>query len=66
VLAWFTVSTPISSLIGGRVSVWLLQLNGVLGLAGWQSMFITRGLLACLLGIVVLRILADTPRRRDG
>jgi ACS family tartrate transporter-like MFS transporter len=25
-------------------------------------MFIIRGLLACLLGIVVLRMLADTPR----
>ena len=31
VLAWFTVSTPLSSLIGGPLSTWLLQLDGALG-----------------------------------
>ena len=44
----------------------MLQLNGILGLAGRQWMFIIRGLLACLLGIVVPRMLADTSRKRDG
>ena len=31
VLAWFTVSTPLSSLIGGPLSTWLLQLTAYLG-----------------------------------
>jgi MFS family permease len=61
VLAWFTVSTPISSLVGGPLAVWLLQFNGVMGLAGWQWMFIITGLPACLLGFVVLAVLADKP-----
>ncbi|MBV8626000.1 MAG: MFS transporter [Herbaspirillum sp.] len=61
VLAWFTVSTPLSSLIGGPVAVWLLQFDGALGLAGWQWMFIVTGLPACLLGLVVLVVLADKP-----
>lgn len=61
VLAWFTVSTPLSSLVGGPVAVWLLQFDGVMGLTGWQWMFIVTGLPACLLGLVVLAVLADKP-----
>ncbi|SAK88719.1 major facilitator transporter [Caballeronia calidae] len=61
VLAWFTVSTPLSSFIGGPLSAWLLKLDGVLGLAGWQWMFIVEGLPACVLGIFVLKMLADKP-----
>lgn len=61
VLAWFTVSTPLSSLIGGPLSTWLLQMDGVLGLAGWKWMFIIEGLPACLLGYLVLKLLADKP-----
>ena len=61
VLAWFTVSTPLSSLVGGPLSSWLLQLDGVLGLAGWKWMFIAEGLPACLLGYLVLKLLADKP-----
>lgn len=62
VLAWFTVSTPLSSLVGGPLSAWLLQFNGHLGLAGWQWMFIVEGLPACLLGVMVLKMLADKPQ----
>jgi nitrate/nitrite transporter NarK len=61
VLAWFTVSTPLSSLIGAPLSTWLLQLDGVLGLAGWRWMFIIEGLPACVLGFLVLKMLADRP-----
>ncbi len=62
VLAWFTVSTPLSSLVGGPLSAWLLQFDGHLGLAGWQWMFIVEGLPACLIGVVVLKVLADKPQ----
>ncbi|ALS61682.1 MFS transporter [Pandoraea norimbergensis] len=61
VLAWFTVSTPLSSLVGGPLSTWLLQMDGMLGLAGWKWMFIIEGLPACLLGYLVLKLLADKP-----
>jgi MFS family permease len=61
VLAWFTVSTPLSSLVGGPLSTWLLQMDGVLGLAGWKWMFIVEGLPACVLGFLVLKMLADKP-----
>lgn len=61
VLAWFTVATPISFLVGGPLSIWLLQMHGVWGLEGWQWMFIIEGLPACVLGFVTLRLLANRP-----
>lgn len=61
VLAWFTVSTPLSSLVGGPLSTWLLQMDQVLGLAGWKWMFICEGLPACVIGLLVLKMLADKP-----
>jgi sugar phosphate permease len=62
VLAWFTVSTPLSSFVGGPLSVSLLHLDGTWGLAGWQWMFIAEGLPACVLGIVTLYMLTDRPK----
>ncbi|MPW18787.1 putative transport protein (MFS superfamily) [Paraburkholderia piptadeniae] len=61
VLAWFTVSTPLSSLVGGPLSTRLLKMDGFLGLAGWKWMFIVEGLPACVLGFLVLKMLADNP-----
>ena len=63
VLAWFMAATPVSSLIGGPVSGMLLEMNGLLGLAGWQWMFIVEGLPASLLGLWCLKRLADTPEQ---
>ncbi len=60
-LAWFLIAIPVSSVVGGPVSGLLLQLDGVLGLKGWQWLFIVEGLPAIVLGFVVLRRLADRP-----
>ena len=62
VLAWFMAATPLSSLIGGPVSSSLLEMQGVLGLSGWQWMFIAEGLPACILGVLCLTILSDAPK----
>lgn len=61
VLAWFTVATPISFLVGGPLSIWLLQMHGLLGLAGWQWMFIIEGVPACILGLITLKVLTNRP-----
>lgn len=61
VLAWFTVATPISFLVGGPLSIYLLQMHGAWGLAGWQWMFIIEGLPACILGLITLKVLANRP-----
>jgi MFS transporter, ACS family, tartrate transporter len=64
-LAWYLLAIPLSSLIGGPVSALLLQLDGHMGLAGWQWMFIVEGLPATLLGIVVLFVLRDGPQQAE-
>ncbi len=61
-LAWFLVAIPLSSVVGGPISGLLLEMNGVLGLQGWQWIFIVEGLPAVVLGFVVLRVLADGPQ----
>lgn len=61
VLAWFTAATPISFLVGGPLSVWLLQMHGIWGLAGWQWMFLIEGIPACILGLITLKVLTNQP-----
>ncbi|WP_076865824.1 MFS transporter [Bradyrhizobium mercantei] len=63
VLALFMAATPLSSLLGSPISAALLGMDGFWGLAGWQWMFLLEGLPACLLGILCLVLLADTPEQ---
>ena len=60
-LAWFLVGIPLSTAIGSPISGLLLEMNGVLGLRGWQWLFIIEGLPAVVLGIIALYALADRP-----
>jgi MFS family permease len=60
-LAWFLIGIPGSSAIGGPLSIALLQMDGILGLAGWKWLFIMVSLPCVLLGFVVLKMLADRP-----
>jgi MFS transporter, ACS family, tartrate transporter len=43
-LAWFLVAIPLSSVVGGPISGLLLEMNGVVGVAGRQWVFIVEGL----------------------
>ena len=61
IIAWFLIAIPGSSLIGGPLCGMLLQLDGLLGLAGWKWMFIAVSLPPIALGLVVLRVLSDRP-----
>jgi MFS family permease len=60
-IAWFMVAIPISSVIGGPMSGWLLTMDGIAGIAGWQWMFLIEGLPVVLIGIGLLWLLADRP-----
>jgi ACS family tartrate transporter-like MFS transporter len=61
VLAWFLVAIPLSSVVGGPLSVAILAMDGIAGMKGWQWLFILEGLPACIMGLVTLRILRDKP-----
>jgi len=61
-LAWFLVGIPVSSLIGAPISGLLLQMDGILGLTGWQWLFIMVSLPCVLIGLLVLKLLADRPQ----
>ncbi len=56
--------TAIANVIGGPLSGLLLTLDGKLGLAGWQWLFVVEGIPAVLLGIFVLYYLTEGSRRR--
>ncbi|GAB6125722.1 MFS transporter [Humidesulfovibrio idahonensis] len=60
-VALFMAATPVAGVIGAPVSGMLLDLHGLLGLAGWQWLFVLEGLPAVLLGLSVLRYLPDGP-----
>ncbi|KMO33544.1 MFS transporter [Methylobacterium aquaticum] len=62
VLSWFLVAIPLSSVVGGPLSVGLLQLDGLLGWKGWQWLFVVEGLPACIMGVLTLMFLRDTPK----
>jgi len=60
-IAAFMTAVPVTGLIGGPVSGALLGLNGQLGLAGWQWLFLAEGIPAVVLGVLVLKFLNNTP-----
>ena len=62
VVGYFMAAIPLSSAIGSPVSGFLLsQFNGLLGLTGWQWLFIVEAAPALVLAFVVLFYLTDGP-----
>jgi ACS family tartrate transporter-like MFS transporter len=61
VTAMFMAAAPVAGLIGSPVSGALMQLNGLLGLRGWQWLFLLEGLPALVLGFITFRFLTDRP-----
>ena len=57
----FYIALPLSSAVMGSLAGWLLGLEGRLGLAGWQWLFLLEGLPAALFSFVILRTLPDGP-----
>ncbi len=57
----FMTAIPLSFIVGGPVSGLLLEMNGTLGLAGWQWLFMVEGIPACVLAVVALKVLPDGP-----
>jgi MFS transporter, ACS family, tartrate transporter len=74
-LSWFFIATPVAQFVSPKLSYYLLRIGttetfgdvtvqhpALLGLQGWQWMYIGWGIPAVILGILVLFLLPDWPR----
>jgi ACS family tartrate transporter-like MFS transporter len=59
--ALFLTSIPVAIVISGPLSGVCLRLDGLLGYAGWQWLFLVEGLPSVIAAFVVLRLLPDGP-----
>ncbi len=61
IIGYFMAAIPMSGVVGGPVSGYLLGLDGALGLRGWQWLFILEAVPALVLSFVVFFYLTDRP-----
>jgi len=61
-IAMFLAGVPLSNVIGGPISGWLLGVEGH-GLHGWQWMLILEGIPSLLCGAATLWVLPDGPAK---
>ncbi len=61
VVAGFLIGIPLSTAIGAPLSTAFLQLDGILGLHGWQWMYLGEGIPTALIGVSVWFLLTERP-----
>ena len=64
--ALFMTAAPIAMIVGAPLSGMILSLDGWLGLAGWQWLFVLEGFPAVVLGVMALRVFTDRPEQARG
>ena len=62
-VALFSTAGTLAGFFNSPISGKLLQLDGVLGWAGWQWLFLIEGIPAVIVGLVVLAVLPDKPQK---
>ena len=62
-VALFATGTVVAGIVGSPLSGAILELNGSAGLEGWQWLFLLEGIPAVILGLVVILVLPDGPRK---
>jgi MFS family permease len=64
VQALFGAAIPISSIVGGPVSGWIMgSMGGRIGLANWQWLFLLEGMPSIVVGLLALAIVVDKPNQ---
>lgn len=61
--ALFMIAMPVTAAVGSALSGVILGMDGILGLKGWQWLFLLEGLPASILGVVVYFYLNDSPQQ---
>ncbi len=64
-VALLLIGIPIAGILGGLISGILLNLDGTMGLAGWQWLFLLEGLPAIILGFIVPYYLCERPEQAE-
>ena len=60
--ALFTTSIPLSVILGGPFSGWIMEsMGGRAGLANWQWLFLLEGVPSIIVGLVALGVVVDKP-----
>lgn len=59
--AAFMAAAPLSTAIGSPISGAIMQMPALAGLRDWQWLFIIEAIPAVILGLIVLRVLTDSP-----
>ena len=63
IVSGFLIGLPIAVAAGAPISTALLELDGLLGLKGWQWMYIAEGIPTFVIGVVTLFVLTDKPEQ---
>jgi ACS family 4-hydroxyphenylacetate permease-like MFS transporter len=63
--ALFMIAMPVTAALGSVVSGYLLEMDGIWQLAGWQWLFLVEGLPSALLGVAVWFYLDDSPAKAN-
>jgi ACS family 4-hydroxyphenylacetate permease-like MFS transporter len=63
--ALFMIAMPVTTALGSIVSGYILSLDGLLNLHGWQWLFLLEGFPSVLLGIMVWFWLDDSPSKAN-
>jgi ACS family tartrate transporter-like MFS transporter len=61
--ALFMMAAPVAIIVGAPVSEAILKMDGLLGLHGWQWLFVMEGVPAVVLGVLALWMLTDRPEQ---
>lgn len=61
-IGMYLLAIPLSAVIGNPLSGLLLQMDGVLGMKGWQWIFIIESVPTILFGFLLFMYLPETPR----
>lgn len=61
--ALFMIAMPVTTALGAIVSGYILSMDGILNLRGWQWLFLLEGFPSILLGVMVWLWLDDSPSK---
>jgi MFS transporter, ACS family, tartrate transporter len=65
VISTLFIAQPVANAVASSGSAAILGMDGLLGLRGWQWIFIIEAIPAILLGLFILRIMTDRPARAE-